>query len=39
MNRYENGGLEQPKYKGLRTDLEGKPELNQITRVKAKTAA
>lgn len=39
MNRYENGGLEQPKYKGLRTDLEGKPELNQITRVKAKKAA
>lgn len=39
MNRYENGGLEQPKYKGLRTDLEGKPEIGQITRVKAKKAA
>lgn len=39
MNRYENGGLEQPKYKGIRTDLEGKPELGQITRVKAKKAA
>ena len=39
MMRYENGGLMQPKYKGKRTDLEGKPSVDQITRVKAKKAA
>jgi len=39
MMRYEGGALMQPKYKGLRTDIDGKPSVEQITRIKLKQAA
>lgn len=39
MMRYEGGALMQPKYKGRRTDIDGKPSIDQITRVKTKQAA
>ena len=39
MLRYENGALMQPKYKGPRTDIDEKPGIDQITRIKAKKAA
>ena len=39
MYRYEDGALEQPKYKGVRTDLEGPTPLSDITRIKRKSIA
>lgn len=39
MMRYEGGALMQPKYKGARTDIDGKPSTDQITRIKFKKAA
>lgn len=39
MYRYEDGALEQPKYKGVRTDLEGPTPLSDITRIKRKSVA
>lgn len=39
MMRYEGGALMQPKYKGLRTDIDDKPSVEQITRIKLKQAA
>ena len=39
MMRYEGGALMQPKYKGARTDIDGKPSTDQITRIKLKKAA
>lgn len=38
LYRFENGALEQPKYKGIRKDIDlGKPGTDQITRIKYKT--
>lgn len=37
MYRFEGGALMQPKYKGVRTDLEGPTAIDQITRIKAKS--
>lgn len=39
MYRFEGGALMQPKYKGLRTDIEGPVMLDQIKRIKAKSLA
>jgi bifunctional non-homologous end joining protein LigD len=39
MYRYEDGALEQPKYKGVRTDLNGPTTVDQITRIKRKSQA
>jgi bifunctional non-homologous end joining protein LigD len=39
MYRYEDGALEQPKYKGVRTDLDGPTPIDQITRIKRKSQA
>lgn len=39
MYRFEDGALMQPKYKGLRQDLEGPALLDQIKRIKPKSAA
>lgn len=39
MYRFEEGALEQPKYKGERTDIEGPVRINQIKRIKAKVLA
>jgi len=39
MYRYEGGSLEQPKYKGLRTDIDAPTPIAEITRVKAKSIA
>jgi len=39
MMRYEGGALMQPKYKGARTDIDGKPSTDQINRIKPKKAA
>lgn len=39
MYRYEDGALEQPKYKGARTDLDAPTALADITRVKRKSPA
>ena len=38
MMRYEGGALMQPKYKGRRTDIDEKPGVDQITRIKLKEA-
>jgi bifunctional non-homologous end joining protein LigD len=39
MYRFEDGALMQPKYKGVRTDIEGPARLDQITRIKPKSLA
>ena len=39
MYRYDDGALEQPVYKGLRTDLEYEPDISQIKRIKYRAAA
>ena len=39
MMRYEAGALMQPKYKGARSDIDYKPGVDQISRIKFKQAA
>lgn len=39
MYRYDNGALEQPVYKGERTDLDYEPDISQIRRIKHRAAA
>lgn len=39
MYRYEDGALEQPKYKGIRTDIEATTPISDIKRIKRKSIA
>lgn len=39
MYWYEDGALEQPKYKGVRTDLDGPTTIDQVMRIKRKSQA